>query len=116
MKKILPILFIPLAFIIGFYAGGWFKEIDVVRAHHGEMNVRVGHPYGDLMKHMNNLAEQNNTNELYTLINKADENSGDIFGAWLYIHNQDSFRTFVYDETKENPNQNVDPTRTTPVD
>ena len=82
-----------------------YMDFSLSKAHHGDMNVRVGHPYCFLMDHMNTLATQGKTNELYELISKAHDNAVDIFGAWLYLQDCDEFRTFVFAEVeKTSPN------------
>ena len=77
----------------------------MVKLHHGEMNVRVGHPYRELVEHMHELAAQGNTNELNRLIGEMHDHRIDIFGAWL--GGDDDFRQFVRRETGRVPNQEI---------
>lgn len=76
-------------------------SFGMIKRHHGEMNVRVGYPYAQLVERMHELAKQGDTNGLGRLIDKMYERRADIAGAWLY--DDDRFREFVRQETGGNP-------------
>ena len=101
MKNIKTIISAIVTLVIGVILGSTLTSFYLTKSHHGNMNVRVGQPYYLLMNHMNTLAEQGRTIELYDLINKAHSNSVAMSEAWLSLKNCNEFGNFVITEIEK---------------
>jgi hypothetical protein len=59
--------------------------------YHGICNGGVGNPYADFIRELRKMAESGDTNQLATVLRRADERSRDIYDVWLY-DDRDAYR------------------------
>jgi hypothetical protein len=78
-----PVWFRLLVVLAALYVTWFNTSVELVREHHGEMNVGVGQPYYDLTAYLRSLAEQQKYDQLKSALIKMDEHSMEISTVWL---------------------------------